>query len=738
MNWFRKLSIGVKIGSGFGLVCVLLIALAWRYQSTLTQSQVEFQALVDGPEAAEFHAVDIDMKVHEMVIEELKFDTEMNLEHVAEQDKILDKVKTEIAKLEKVLSSMGEQDELAHVGEMARYLDNYSKAFHSMVKLHEEKGLTPETGLRGTFRTAGHEMEKIISNSDVEEMYATLLEIRRSEKDFFLRGEEKYQEKVADAIKDFRQAAAASSLSPENKAMHLKNIDEYERSFAAVAAKAKTGKKTDEFNSKFREDAHAVENAIAKVYVPGIMSSYLMMRRHEKDYLMRENQKYVDELKAEIETIRRKIDKAKCAPDLKAVLNQKVDAYLAAFMPMLEKDHKIKALEETAEREQTQLAQLTENIVKTMASHASSEEEATKKDIEKGKTQAVITAIIALFSAIGFAILLTRAITKPLNQVIESLKSGGEQVASASTQVSQSSQQMASGASEQASSLEETSSSLEEIASTTRQNADNARQANDLAAGVRKNAANGNESMRRMSSAIQQIATSSNETAKIVKTIDTIAFQTNLLALNAAVEAARAGEAGKGFAVVAEEVRSLAQRSAEAAQTTSDLISEAQKNAENGVGVVEEVAEILSQITDGVSKVSDLVSEVSAASDEQARGIDQVNAAVAEMDKVTQSNAANAEESASASEELSAQASELRDMVQTLVQIVNGGAGSVAAFVPGGRGVSRLAKSSPASFFPAHHSAASSISAPATKAREIAAKRPEDVIPFDDDDFSDF
>jgi methyl-accepting chemotaxis protein len=280
--------------------------------------------------------------------------------------------------------------------------------------------------------------------------------------------------------------------------------------------------------------------------------------------------------------------------------------------------------------------------------------------------------LIALVVGILLAVVITMGITGPIKNVIAGLTSGSEQVSAAAGQVSSSSQQMAEGASEQASSLEEVSSSLEEMASMTRQNADNAKQANGMAGDSRSAADKGVEAMNRMSQAINDIKKSADQTAKIVKTIDEIAFQTNLLALNAAVEAARAGEAGKGFAVVAEEVRNLAQRSAEAAKNTAALIEESQKNSENGVSVTAEVGEILKQIAASAQKVTALIGEVSAASSEQAQGIDQVNTAVAQMDKVTQSNAANAEESASASEELSSQAQELNSMVEMLVGIVGG------------------------------------------------------------------
>ena len=261
-------------------------------------------------------------------------------------------------------------------------------------------------------------------------------------------------------------------------------------------------------------------------------------------------------------------------------------------------------------------------------------------------------------------------IKESLNLAVESLDKalhqvaiGADQVASASVQVSTGGQSLSQGASEQASSLEEVSSSLQEMSSMTKQNTLNAKEAKGVADQARNSADKGVESMNRMSSAINQIKSSSAATAKIVKTIDEIAFQTNLLALNAAVEAARAGDAGRGFAVVAEEVRNLAMRSADAAKNTASLIEEAVKNSENGVAINAEVLNNFQEIAEKTNKVSQVVAEIAAASDQQDQGINQLNKAVEQLNQLTQQNAANAEESASAAQQMSSQSEEMRSMI---------------------------------------------------------------------------
>ena len=302
-------------------------------------------------------------------------------------------------------------------------------------------------------------------------------------------------------------------------------------------------------------------------------------------------------------------------------------------------------------------------------------EEAARRMDSIGQTATTMLLVVAGISAVltlGIWFLTAKRLTGRIEGIVNVLSEGAEQIAGTATEIASASQSLAEGATEQAAGLEETSSSLEEMASMTRQNADNATQANTLSSDAKKAADEGASSMQRMSQAIDDIQKSSDETSKIIKVIDEIAFQTNLLALNAAVEAARAGEAGKGFAVVAEEVRNLAMRSAEAAKNTANLIEGSVKKAKNGVEISGQVRSALNNIVQGVGKTSDLLEEIAAASREQSQGIDQVNTAVAQMDKVTQQNAANAEESASASQELTAQTTNIKTVVGQLQMIING------------------------------------------------------------------
>jgi methyl-accepting chemotaxis protein len=345
-------------------------------------------------------------------------------------------------------------------------------------------------------------------------------------------------------------------------------------------------------------------------------------------------------------------------------------------------------------------------------------------------------AIIAMVVLIGIALLvgtllsifISRSISNPIQRIINDLNEGAEQVASASGQVSTASQSLAEGASEQAASIEETSSSLEEISSMTRQNAGNAKQADTMMKEANQVVSSANDSMGELTHSMEDISKASEETSKIIKTIDEIAFQTNLLALNAAVEAARAGEAGSGFAVVADEVRNLAMRAAEAAKNTADLIEGTVKKVNEGGDLVSRTNETFAEVAASAKKVGELVGEIAAASNEQDQGIGQINTAVTEVDKVTQQNAASAEESASASEEMSAQAEQMRAIVSELGTLVSGARGQIVRYsraadvskTKGTRGVLHLPEKKQAAKSEKEHSL-------------ISHQPPEIVIPLDED-----
>lgn len=324
--------------------------------------------------------------------------------------------------------------------------------------------------------------------------------------------------------------------------------------------------------------------------------------------------------------------------------------------------------------------------------------------VASSKIGILVGLTLSIAVGISVALVIITGVTHVLKSVASSLNEGSSQIAGATGQLSSTSQRLAEGASEQAASLEETSSSMEEMASMVTANANSVQDSKALATETRqttvqnvervqelKNSVNeAQTSSTQLTGAMEAIKASSDSIAKIIKTIDEIAFQTNILALNAAVEAARAGEAGMGFAVVADEVRNLAKRSADAAKETAVIIEDSIRKSETGVKVNEEVVKKLvdidtksKQVDSGlqeilakVGKVDETMGQIASASKEQSTGISQVNIALTQMDKVTQSSAASAEETASASEELNAQAMELKGAVEQLMQLVGGKADS--------------------------------------------------------------
>jgi hypothetical protein len=452
----------------------------------------------------------------------------------------------------------------------------------------------------------------------------------------------------------------------------------------------------------------------------------------------RENAAYYFAFNQNAEKVTENLTKLKELPIATEALKKEADSYLDAFMRRVKNN-------EIRQKDITQVDEVAAKAVKIAGSVSDGAMTSFTGATSSGKMVIVGFIVVGVLAALAFAWALARAIIKPIKRAIFGLEEASDQIASASGQVSSSSQQLAEGSSEQAASLEETSSALEEITSMTKQNADNAAQANSLMRESRVIVDKANQTMDALTSSIVEISKASEETQKIIKTIDEIAFQTNLLALNAAVEAARAGEAGAGFAVVAEEVRNLAMRAADAAKNTAALIEGTVKKVKEGNQLVEETNDTFRQMSVSVSKSGELVGEIAAASQEQAQGIGQVNTAVAEMDRVVQSNAANAEESAAAAEEMSAQAVQMREYVTDMVQLV-GSTGSQMSAGSKPKGHNKIRPPFTRGQATGDHRTETVVQKPVHQSSKRGQKgngnikeiSPEQAIPFHDDDLRDF
>ena len=411
-----------------------------------------------------------------------------------------------------------------------------------------------------------------------------------------------------------------------------------------------------------------------------VMKNSLEARRQEKNYILRGEQQYLEEVSRCVQAIKDLGGQGRRAtPDQadRASFDRILEAlglYEAAF-------HRYVGLSRQPDKKDQQglLTQADKDMVS--AARALHREVDAALSTQKGKMQSqvataisliVVAALGALIVGMLVSLLLVRSLTRTLNRVISTLGDSSEQVAAASLQVSSASHSLAAGSSRQAASLEETTSSLEELAASVKQNSLNAGECDQLVLQTHEKTREVHKSIRATKEFMETISHSGESVKKIIKNIDEIAFQTNLLALNAAVEAARAGQAGAGFAVVADEVRALAMRAAEAAKTTNDLIGETARQIELGSAQIQETLTRFYEMGESAKKVNSLVGEIASASKEQALGIDHLNQAMQEIDRVVQQNAANSEESASAAAQLQAQAERLRDMVGEVTSLVQG------------------------------------------------------------------
>ncbi|WP_207264615.1 methyl-accepting chemotaxis protein [Desulfovibrio sp. Huiquan2017] len=682
-----NLTLKTKLLSGFGLVLVQILAIAGLYQFTLSSSARGYNHLLKEEVAIMSHAETAERYMLQCRRNEKDFLLRKDLKYKEEFEASIAAVEEHADAIVSLAQTIA-NDELANLAQsIEKSAATYENAFFELVAAWERRGLDHESGLQGTFRKVVHDAEASFAKHEVQDLYLDLLLMRRWEMGYHRTQSGNYLRDMRTTMESFQASLDSREEKTEQLEQAARAFSEYKQHFNAFVSSGSAA----EYEAT-RSAAATIEERLNALYVPDVKGLLLMVRRGEKDYLLRGSEEYVKKTHASVGKLVDAFKNSDASPEFIEEAVKTGSAYKTAFDALVAEDATITTLIASMQ----EAVHAIEPVVEKIATDAKEMAYAHAQEVSDQADYLGLTAIVLALCAVAFGILVAiviirgilkqlgtdpiklveitqalangklgisfsgrydtgsvygamRAMVEKLTEVMRTVSAGAGNVASGAEELSATAETVSSGANQQAAGVEEVSSSIEEITASVQQNSEHAATTERMSEQASKDAEEGGK-------AVSETVLAMRDIAEKISIIEEIARQTNLLALNAAIEAARAGEQGKGFAVVAAEVRKLAERSGAAAAEISELST-------NSVAVAERAGSMLDKMVPDIKKTSELIQEISAASREQAEGVVQINSGIQNLDSTIQKNASASEELASTAEELSGQAQQLQSAI---------------------------------------------------------------------------